>query len=132
MSYTDRELLVLAAKAAGIKALQCPDGIWRYCAGLDPMFNIFAAKQWNPLTDDGDALRLSVALRINLEHAGHIHGGRLGSDRIQASPRGLGHLGYVQMYEGDPLSATRRCIVLAAAEIGKAMQDDATARKERL
>lgn len=44
---TDRELLEAAAKAAG------------------PMFvNLLSHDKWNPLADDGDALRLAVKLGI--------------------------------------------------------------------
>lgn len=110
---TDRELLELAAKAAGYPTSLRVDG-------LEIEWNgrwVF----WDPLTDDGDALRLSVQLRIAIEHAGHVHKGRGGCDRVQASPRGLGHMADVLMYDGDPLAATRRAIVSVAAEIGKAM-----------
>lgn len=55
----NRELLKLAAKAAGIDALHDPQGVLRDCTGFHESMNIFAAKPWNPLTDDGDALRLA-------------------------------------------------------------------------
>jgi hypothetical protein len=111
---TDRELLLLglAAKAAGIKALRSPDGILRDCSGFDPMMNIFAAKPWNPLTDDGDAQRLAVKLRMNVFHAGI---------RVFA----LNEEGDIEEAEGhelDPYAATRRAITRAAAEIGKEMK----------
>ena len=57
----DRELLELAAKAAGF-------GIENFLGGREivrrdpdgqPVY-------WNPLKDDGDALRLAVKLRLNL------------------------------------------------------------------
>ena len=44
---TDRELLELAAKAAGIEH-------------VTPMMLEWG--KWNPLTDDGDALRMAVAM----------------------------------------------------------------------
>ena len=57
----DRELLELAAKAAGVDPtkLKTP-----YVSqdGLATGWN-----EWNPLTDDGDALRLAVKLRLDVE-----------------------------------------------------------------
>lgn len=96
----DRELLELAAKAAGY------DFEW----GAQPL--ILATppdterpwRCWNPLTDDGDALRLAVDLGI-LEEAAWINY-RNGAIFIE----GL-----------DARKATRRGITRAAAEIGRAM-----------
>ena len=56
MSSSDKELLTLAAKAAGVGY-----------ADKDGKFIPFVPETWNPLTDDGDALRLAVKLRIELE-----------------------------------------------------------------
>ena len=61
---TDHELLELAAKAAGIKALRSPDGILRDCTNTHPAMNMYACNPWDPLTDDGDALRLAVKLGL--------------------------------------------------------------------
>ena len=61
---TDRELLELAAKAAGIEHKG-------YCGtppGLILWETDYGLKLWNPLTDDGDALRLAVKLEIDLQH----------------------------------------------------------------
>ena len=57
---TDRDLLEMAAKAAGIKTTNDPDKILRNTTGFYPSMNIFAAPVWNPITDDGDALRLAT------------------------------------------------------------------------
>lgn len=97
---TDRELLEAAAKAAGISRL-----LWdyEYCRSRGHMAP--PSSMWNPLTDDGDALRLAVKLGI--------------TDLALAVGR------YVMLEkhrEGDNIEAiTRRAIVRAAAEIGKAM-----------
>ena len=95
---SDRELLELAAKASGLHIVTDPDGLLRDCTKAHPAMNIFACKFWNPLTDDGDALRLAAKLylwqAIRLSH-------RLVSEHI------------------DIYAATRRSIVLSAAEIGK-------------
>jgi len=71
---------------------------------------------WNPLDDDGDALRLAVKLNIDVFfHAsrveGHVAGGRI--PPVRAIER--------EDYGDDPLTATRRAIVRAAAEIGRNM-----------
>lgn len=109
---TDRELLELAAKAAGI------DGRIKEWVNAGPDFIRPEGDVWNPLEDDGDALRLAVKLHIHIEHAGRSSEA---TDRVQASPRGHGHLGWVQMYEKDPFAATRYAIVRAAYELGRAM-----------
>ncbi len=93
---TDQELLELAAKAAGIEVAT---------AHRHGLF-LASAKWWHPLDDDGDALRLAVKLRmiVNTDPTG--------------SQAGAGR--------SDPYAATRRAIVRAAAEIGKAMDGGAT------
>ena len=90
---SDRELLELAAKAAGI------DVRWYQgdCLRVADKCNGFAGK-WNPLTDDGDALRLAVKL-----------GDRDGQVTFLIDTK----------HDGDPYAATRRAIVRAAAEIGR-------------
>jgi hypothetical protein len=104
---TDRELLEDAAKAAGIKALRDPDGMLRDCTGLLPENNIFSAPYWNPLTDDGDALRLAVKLGITI--------------MFDCSSVWCEQYGVLENHNGDPCAATRRAIGRAAAEIGKYM-----------
>lgn len=100
---TDRELLELAAKAAGIPMK--PDFAEKYDYYMaDPLM-------WNPLTDDGDALRLAFMLGIdisfNWECAQCVY--------VDIMMETLDRNG------GDKGSATRRAIVRAAAEIGKSM-----------
>ena len=109
----DRELLELAAKAVGIKALRSPDGVLRDCTGGDPAMNIFAAKPWNPLEDDGDALRLAVKLRLVISPT---------NVTVMAYEPSTMRRGEVyELVGADPLAATRRAIVRAAAEIGRSM-----------
>ena len=105
---TDRELLENAAKAAGYWAAEfnCPANL--------------PHKNWNPLTDDGDALRLAVGLRITP----HI-GCNLTEDKwaTEAEWSHQGEGGFVgEPHIDDPLAATRRAIVRAAAEIGRSMK----------
>lgn len=102
---TDRELLEAAAKAAGIKALRDPNGILRNCTGGHPAMNIFAAPTWNPLTDDGDALRLAVTLRALIDpQKDGVFVCINASEACASEPWGK-----------DEAAATRRAIVLAAA-----------------
>lgn len=100
---TDKELLSKAAKAAGAEltdysdrtpdhlTIKHADGIWR---------------EWNPLTDDGDALRLALKLRINVEHM---------------AMEVMAHKGDVMCVEpnDDVYAAARRVIVRAAAALAK-------------
>lgn len=112
----DRELLELAAKAVGIKGHfveQCPeDGYPRYRCGIGSASQLRGL--WNPLSDDSDALRLAVAMRIDI--------GFHGKDGMYAQSQA--HLGECQGAGGefdcglDDYALTRRSIVEAAAEIG--------------
>lgn len=110
---TDRELLELAAKAGGIEVIRSrlEDPLNMDMLVKDSSRNIAqVAGTWNPLTDDGDALRLAVKLKIDLIHfTGHL--------RADVKEMPDTH----QMYGDDPYEATRRAIVKAAAEIGRAM-----------
>lgn len=113
---TDRELLELAAKANGYV-------VKGWCNGYLVFFNpatCSAEETWNPLTDDGQALRLAFACGISWGVA--RHSGRplviwwVGGSMCSAEmpPK------CAIVYE-DPLEWTRRAIVRAAAEIGAAM-----------
>ena len=100
---TNKELLKLAAKAAGIEAdnyLFTNDGIW---FSFD--------KTWNPLTDDGDALRLVVKLRLGVTVS-----------KYEVIVTQFGETEAQENIDNDPYAATRRAIVRAAAEIGKEMK----------
>jgi hypothetical protein len=116
---SDRELLELAAKAAGI-VYRHDNSFWThedYCAfwSYDDLCNCGA--RWNPLTDDGDALRLAVKLGLHIsQQLSYVavmqpHGGA-GSHLLQ----------WIEKYNNDPYAATRRVITRAAAEIGRNMK----------
>lgn len=111
---TDRELLELAAKAAGIRARWLrygPEGEER-----EGMFDVDAGVDWTPLEDDGDALRL--AIKLLLEVNATI------PDKPTVSVYGNNRGRMVVAHEQrlpDIYAATRRAIVRAAAEIGKTM-----------
>jgi len=108
---TDRELLEAAAKAAGIPLEW--DGNPR---DWQPMY--YKGKTyhaWNPLTDDGDALRLAVRLNIGVMSAEY-------TGRTCAWLYCKGRDGeFFEPHGADPQAATRRAIVRAAAEIARAM-----------
>ena len=102
---TDRELLEAAAKASGHDPiLWCGPKGW-----LCDTMNAAPRYYWNPLTDDGDALRLAVKLRLVVD---------VGSQAAHAFHEGPGE---VESHGADPYAATRRAIVRAAAEIGRGM-----------
>ena len=103
---TDREMLELAAKAARI------DVLWHQA------WNQFVFKttyqKWNPLTDDGDALRLAVTLYFTVQ-----------VDEEDAKTYVVSDGGLcvaIESHTADPLAATRLAIVRAAAEIGRNMK----------
>lgn len=111
---SDRELLELAAKASGLKIdKSATNGGGRLNTGFDCMGNAVLdwhnSKRWNPLTDDGDALRLAVKLRLDITFGRFgIYAGKTLEDTCHRVPS----------YDSE---ATRRAIVRAAAEIGRAM-----------
>ena len=87
---TDSELLKFAAKAAGMTG----NLAW-----------------WNPLDDDGDALRLAVKLNLHVLRFDNMTTVRkIGTD-----------FGCDERDDGDPSAATRLAIVRVADEIGRAM-----------
>lgn len=110
----DRELLELAAKAAGMEVTtRFGDGLRARVGKHDPF------QWWNPLTDDGDALRLAVKLGIE------VHPDREVSEVVTAfcvrRPNLIG-LNTYEEFGNDEMAATRRAIVRAAAEIVEKQQ----------
>lgn len=121
---TDRELLEFAAKAAGFGA---PDtgntcwteseyparsgkfgALWNYVGYMD------SAELWNPLLDDGDALRLAVKLSLLVLPYPDDKALRVTRLDLRDTIVSFGT-------PPDPLAATRRAITIAAAEVGRAM-----------
>lgn len=107
---TDREMLELAARAAGMKV--------DFTAGGKIVWDVSSEQHriWNPLTNDGHALQLAVMLRFcvsanfdgicvsrSMNEPLAWEGTGIGSDEIRC------------------MRATRRAIVRAAAEIGRSM-----------
>ena len=108
---TDKELLELSAKAAGIEIIQWSGrDVGRESAVIMPH-----GIEWNPIADDGDALRLAVKLQIHMaKYDNYVSACQLG-------PAWGGEVVVWDHEEPDPYAATRRAITRAAAEIGKAM-----------
>lgn len=105
----DRELLELAAKASGLNVEF--DGS-RFTVDVPWRHGLSNVETWNPLEDDGDALRLAVRLRLAVSVC----------DKYTwvESDGGCGVSEYASMVS-TPEEVTRRAIVRAAAEIGKGM-----------
>lgn len=105
----DQQLLELAAKAAGMDYL-----VWT--PGTSPIVpaerRINGQMHWNPIHDDGDALRLAVKLNL------WLHVEEYGASARRAGGAWLGCAAHLY---GGIEAATRRAIVRAAAAIGKEM-----------
>jgi len=108
----DHELLELAAKASGIRIdYSTTNGGGPNNTGFDMLGNAVLdwhnSKIWNPLTDDGDALRLAVKLEMVITIV--ALGATVDCQDVTRADVNL----------DAPYAATRRAIVRAAAEIGK-------------
>jgi len=103
---TDRELLEMAAKAAGYEVEWVRNSGCHYRCEAEE-----SREQWCPLDDDGDALRLAVKLDISL----------LGDFPQNIVVVAFDARRIIEKYDGDQYAATRRAIVRAAAAIGSAM-----------
>ena len=105
---TDKELLELAAKAAGYNIKAHEDGTLYSDYRCPGYWGVF-----NPLNDDGDALRLAVKLDMQVTVD-------IGIGEVWVVHNYLLSL-IVESLEGavDIYAATRRAIVRAAAAIGE-------------
>ena len=118
---TDRELLELAAKAAGI------EGEWVENSLLDdyyklPTTGILMWSEgrrhiWNPITSSGDALRLAIKLNMGIS----IPVMAAKYARVDVITFRSSGVNVIEACKDDPYAATRRAIVRAAAEIGRNM-----------
>lgn len=103
---SDRELLELAAKAAGVVVVWGYFGFGEEWLTEDKIFG--GLKPWRPLTDDGDAFRLALKLRIQIEYVDEMDSvmctlpGSMGATSVAA-------IGDVEL---------RYAIVQAAAQLG--------------
>src|ERR1700739_3067518 len=116
MGDNDRTLLEKAARAAGIaiefhetlsEDMRTRLGPLAYIRDDGPRNKrLTDCRQWSPLTNDADALRLAVKLGLLVDAGAHT-----------ASDGGPNRYG--QVGERDPYAATRRAIVRAAASLGE-------------
>lgn len=124
ITTSDRDLLMLAAEAAGLKNPQWCDVL--HCVVFELSVK-FKDCPWNPLTNPSEAFHLSVQLNMAVYHEPHCDG--------------MGHFAeyeddyhdmLVTMVETgkDPMAATCRVIVGAAAELAKSRRLAATEPKE--
>jgi hypothetical protein len=132
---TDRELLELAAKAAGVvcKGWCLPgarsDGWHGMYTGSDDDGTYV---RWNPLTDDGDALRLFCVLPwMCIEISDLAVTVRERGNPDEPSRVYLMWTEWLDKHNGELAAATRRAITRAAAEIGKGTKPFPTAEKIR-
>ena len=116
---TDRELLEFAAKAAGFEGRWITKGegdLW--------LFRNDFSDPWNPLTDDGDAMRLMVRLRLHAQQFPILDDGfdvPLGMVEVwRVDDDDPLHVEFLRSGD-DRLVVTRRAIVRAATEIGRRM-----------
>ena len=113
---TDRELLELAAKAAGMNTREfATDSITRWHWRDDGTYTA-----WNPLTDDGDALRLAVDLDLAIVPY-PIYNKQKHSVLVQKKNLDESRFEKMELHGDDPYAATRRAITRAAAAIGESM-----------
>lgn len=117
---TDRQLLEAAAKAAGIEVWpgreHLKDRLFRETSPHSS--GLISGVEWNPLEDSGDALELAVKLNFIVDtHGMHCRVSLPYQRAIVPEPK-----------LSDPLAATRRAIVRAAAAIGKV---SASTRRQR-
>jgi hypothetical protein len=101
---TDRELLEFAAKAAGVEYIISAGQLW---TTMDGSINKWT-ERWNPLANDGQALRLAVKLELDVTYSdSHVFVNK--RDEYETFVA-LGGNRYVD---------TRRAITTAAAELGE-------------
>ena len=108
---TDRELLERAAKATGINIkMDRIDADDKFIGFIVGARNTSQKSAWNPLADDGDALRLAVKLGFGISIP-------LANKRTDVVCFSDSRVSAIEEY-GDQYAATRRAIVRAAAAIG--------------
>jgi hypothetical protein len=116
---TDKELLELAAKAASIECDEVGPFIefqeWQSKFGMNigGSFEL-VRRNWEPLSDDGDALRLAVKMRLKID----IRAAVITVEPYIFNQDAEATFEFFEDSEHERSIATRRAIVRAAAEIG--------------
>ena len=122
MTDTDRELLEWAAKSVGIKLEINVYGSGNYDAGFWTAYGEIDRHDWNPwdpLKDDGDALRLAIKLGLMIVVWREEKMSYAGNEDSYA--RNEDWEGIFEKHQDSPAVATRLAIVRAAAAIGRRM-----------
>lgn len=113
MIAADQKLLELAAKAIGVE-FTVLNGQGARLARKPGVIQPYVP--WDPLEDDGDALRLAMDLKLDIHQV----------DCDPPTAFWIDNSGELHSeIVSDHYTATRRAITRAAAEIGKAMTDAA-------
>lgn len=126
---TDRELLEKAAKAINFgdgkfcwTESEYPRGSGKYGALWNYVGHMDTAELWNPLLDDGDALRLAVKLRLVVDpYCGAGKDDTPGSGVWLTSSYLDDAPDFWEAHNGTPTQATNLAIVRAAAAIREQM-----------
>lgn len=109
MSSIDLQLRKLAAQAAGLVDVH---GVY------------YGGPEWNPLTNDVDAFRLAVRLRmlVDVTADGYSH------VVLETCPSAdMDCCEFIEPHNAGPLAATRRAIVRAAAALAAAATPEGAA-----
>lgn len=116
---TDRELIEQAARAAGYE-WRADIAEHRKEIGIVGLWIPGVSTLWNPLDDDGQALRLAVKLQLTVANE-HVSCGQAycthgeDADMMPAVSSGSDEAEVI----ASDYAATRRAIVLAAAKLGE-------------
>ena len=110
MSATDRELLIGAAKAAGLD-IDFSGPTPSKQIGWNEDLGCAVVVDWNPLSHGSHAFDLQVALKMDISYYGN-HARATINHRYWA----------VALVHPDRKAATMRAIVLAAHKLGKDLQ----------
>ena len=112
MMLTDKELLLKAARAAGYGLNARGQSLRETEMPNEPALWLTHATWWNPLTDSGQALDLAVTLEMDIGQM--LTEGCVTVTGVAFDGEALAH---DVPWGTDPTAATRRAIVLVAADM---------------
>lgn len=115
----DREMLELAAKAGGISGYRYSENFYCMAHWNESDGGWFDCGLWDPLRNDGDALRLAVRLRMTVDIYSAMVEVSWHDDIASETFVVTEHDNNA---DNDLSAATRRAITCAAAHIGKEMK----------
>lgn len=110
----EREMLELAAKAAGYLSACHEDGTFLVSDCFDADIQEHIYKQWRPDLDDGDCARMEAYLGIEVAWSSVY----AMSDNHRLDDCMIEHF---VLHNGDKQAARRRASLRVAAQIGKSM-----------